>query len=165
MPRLTIILLVALTSAGNAQTPQPQTSAEKPLVRLARGTPIRIVLPYGVSSKAAKVGDPVYLRVAEAVQSQGIILIPEGSAVQAHVAEATPPGGLGRAGSIRIDAEAVTFEGGRIRLEGSLSAGGQSQRPGVAQGVVTVPLGSRGAAAKANLEAGTVFVATTARDF
>jgi hypothetical protein len=92
-------------------------------------------------------------------------MIPEGAAVQAHVTEATPPGRLGRAGSLRIEAEAVTFEGGRIRLEGSLSTEGQNQSPGVSQGVVTVPLGSRGAAAKANLEAGTVFVATTARDF
>ncbi len=143
--------------------------AASPPVRLPAGTQVPVTLAHGVSAKTAQVGDRVVLRVIRPISHGGVLVIPEGSTVIGSVANADPPKG-GRPGAVAIDAEAVMLEGGgRIALTGTLTREGQDYRRDVtggtamAGGSIFIPLGRRGASP--NLEAGTAFVATTAKDY
>lgn len=143
--------------------------AAAPPVRLPKGAAVAVELAHGVSAKTARTGDRVTLRVIRPVSHRDTLVIPAGSTVIGSVAQILPPKG-GRPGAVVIDAEAVMLEeGGRIALTGTLTREGQDYRRDLAGGSVmaggtlVVPLGRRGASP--NLEAGTAFVATTARDY
>lgn len=142
---------------------QPAPPAAVRNVRLPKGTPVRVRMDYGVSAKAARVGDPVYLKVVRAVMSKDLIVIPEGSLVTGRVVEASPPGG-GRPGALVIDMEFVAVSDGRIRLAGSTADRGSARATTVNEGMLTVPLGS-GSGKNANIPAGTEFTAYTDRDY
>ena len=64
------ILLVGFAAIGLAAQAPAQQAAETQRVpaeiRLPRGTEIRVRTDYGISSKAARVDDAVYLKVAQA---------------------------------------------------------------------------------------------------
>jgi hypothetical protein len=150
-----------------AQTPPPA----KAEILLPKDTPVKIVLAYGISAKAAKIDDMVYMRVFEAVAHQGRTIIPEGASVQGRVTRAVAPGGGGRPGVLEIDAEFVVTEDARYRVTGAISTAGLDQTPSgstglgnAAGGSLTVPLGGR-KAGNANLSAGDGFVARVARDY
>lgn len=133
-----------------------------PQIQLPRDTPVRVRMDYGVSSKAARVDDPVYMKVAEAVACNGVIVIPAGAAVKGHVSEVDAPGGFGKAGSVVIAAEYVTVGEDRIRLSGSTFDNGRPARASVTNGVLSVPLGK---GKHVNIEAGTLFTAYTDQNY
>ena len=131
-------------------------------IRLPRDTPVKVRMDYGVSSKAARVDDPVYMKVAETVSYNGAIVIPAGSDVKGHVSKVDSPSGFGKAGSVVIAAEYVTVGEDRIRLSGSTSDYGRPVRAAVTDGVLSVPLGK---GRPVNIEAGTLFTAYTDQNY
>ncbi len=141
---------------------QGQGEHPAPHIRLPRDTPVKVRMDYGVSSKAARVDDPVYMKVAEAVAYNGAIVIPAGAPVKGHVAEVTPPGGFGKSGSVVIAAEYVTVGEDRIRLSGSTADHGTAGGASVTDGVLSVPLGK---GKHVNIEAGTLFIAYTDQNY
>lgn len=153
---LGLFLAQAETSA-----PPPQTTAS-PAVRLPKDAPVKVRLDYGVSSKSARVDDAVYMKVAEAVVYNGVIVIPEGAPVTGRVTEVNAPGGFGKAGSIVITAEYVTVGEDRIRLSGNTASYGRKGGASVNNGVLSIPLGG---GKPVNLEAGTLFMAYTERAY
>jgi hypothetical protein len=157
-------LLPALLLATGFVAPlpaQPQGAAAA-RVRLPRDTPVAIRTDYGVSSKAARLDDPVYMKVAKAVSYQGSIVIPEGAPVKGRVSDVTPPGGFGKSGNVVITAEYVTVGEDRIRLSGSTGDRGKPGGPSVTDGVLSVPLGK---GRHVNIEAGTLFIAYTDQNY
>lgn len=158
-----ILLPALLLAAGplyGQQEPAPPRAVVQ--VRLPKDTPVKVMMEYGVSSKAARVDDPVFMKVAEAVAYNGTVVIPEGAPVKGHVSEVDAPGGFGKSGSVVIEAEYVTIGEDRIRLSGSTA---DYRKPGgasVTEGVLSVPLGK---GKHVNIEAGTVFTAYTARNY
>lgn len=144
---------------------QQPTEAAANLIRVPRGTPLRIAFQYGVSSRAAKAGDKVYLRVVEPVLHRAVTIIPADSVVEAVVARVRAPGEFGNAGALEIDAEFVRVGEDRIPLQGSIGSEAASSVASANQGVVTVPFGSLRRGKSANIEAGTAFVVYTARDY
>lgn len=157
-----IILPALLLAAGPLpaqQDPAPRVASQ---VRLPKGTEIRIRMDYGVSSRAARVDDPVHMKVAEAVAHDGAIVIPEGAPVKGHVTEVSPPGGFGKTGSVVIAAEYVTVGEDRIRLSGSTADRGRAGGASANDGVLSIPLG-RGK--HVNIEAGTLFTAYTDQNY
>ena len=158
------ILLSALLLAAGPAGPlfSQQVPGAAPQIRLPRGMEIRIRMDYGVSSKAARVGDPVYMKVAEDVVSKGAIVIPEGTPVKGHVTEVSAPGGFNKSGSVVIAVEYLTVGEDRIRLTGSTANYGRPAGASVTDGVLSVPLGKR---KHVNIEAGTLFLAYTEQDY
>ena len=73
--------LLLLGAAVDRLGAEPPAEAAK-IVRLPRGTEIKVRTDYGISSKAARVDDAVYLKVADAVAYNGIIVIPAGASVK-----------------------------------------------------------------------------------
>ncbi len=158
MPVLANLLLVA-TAVPLAAQPQSANTAS---VRLPKETPVIVRTDYGVSSKAARVDDPIYMKVAKAVSYKGTVVIPEGAPVKGRVSEVTPPGGFGKTGSVVIIAEYVTVGEDRIRLSGSTEGRGKPGGASVTDGVLSVPLGK---GKHVNIEAGTLFIAYTDQNY
>lgn len=156
---LTSILALGLLSGPiAAETPQTVAPPKAPAIRLAQGTPVRVRMDYGVSAKAAREGDPVYLKVAAPVMAKdGAVIIPPDSRVTARITQASPT-------ALVIDMEYVETGEARFRLTGSTEDRKAVRTTGVDNGVVTVPLG-RGPGKSANIPAGTMFTAYIARDY
>lgn len=74
----------AQASNSAASTPAPQL----PGSQLQSGTLIYAELNKSIDSRKAKVGDPVQIKVTQAVLSHGEIAIPKGSKIVAHLTEA-----------------------------------------------------------------------------
>ena len=162
----TLAAIFALAFVGPMTVSAQQSPvAVKPAVRLPRGTEVLVRLDYGVSSKAAKVGDPIYMRVVTAVRYNGVIVIPEDAPVKGNVSEASPAGGLGQSGILVIGAEYVGVGDDRIRLQGSTEDRRKKPNASVSNGVLSVPLGSLSKGKAANLVAGTQFLAYTVQDY
>jgi hypothetical protein len=158
---VSILLLSGFVAPAVAQTPPPSAG----LVRVPRGTPLKVAFQYGVSSRAAKQGDKVYLRVVDPVFHKGAVIIPADSVVEALVSSVRAPGDYGTAGAIEIDAEFVRVGDDRIPLQGSVGSEAASSRVTAGQGAVTVPFGSLRGGKSANIESGTAFIVYTARDY
>lgn len=169
MPRQFAIVFTALGLLGtaapplDAQTPPQPPSAPVREVRLAKGTPVRVKMDYGVSVKAARVGDPVYLKTVGDVAAKGAVIIPDGSRVTGRVTEASEAEGRNGA-SLVIEMEYVDTGAARIRLAGSTAERGKVRTSSISEGVVTVPFGAQ-KGKSANIEAGTMFTAYTDRDY
>lgn len=149
--------LLLLGTAVDRLHGEPAAEAEKS-IRLPRGTEIRVRTDYGISAKAARVGDLVYLKVASPVAHNGIIVIPTDAPVMGHISEVTAPGGLGVAGAVVIDADYVTVGEDRIKISGSTARRGRPNGPSMNDRTLRVPLGRSKAV---NIEAGTMFLAYT----
>jgi hypothetical protein len=166
MSLLVSILLIAAGASLPAKAISPPPAAAKATVRLPKGSEIPLTLAHGVSAKTARAGDRVILRVAAPIVHQSGVIIAENTLVEGEVASVSPAGRFGRAGGIAIAAKALVFEeGGRLLLEGTLRRDAPRSKANASEGVVTVPFGALSRGASVNLEAGTIFVATTARDF
>lgn len=166
--RISIVsAFLGLLLLGAEGGPLPAQSQQAPAtqVRLPKGTEIVVRLDYGVSSKAARTGDPIYMKVARAVAHAGAVVIPEDAPVKGEVAEANPPGGFGKPGNVVIVAEYVTIGEKRVRISGSTADRGKSARASAADGVVSIPLGALGKGKNVNIEAGTLFLAYTEEDY
>ena len=155
-------LLLAAACAGPVSAQQETDQRPAAQIRLPKDTPVAVRTDYGVSSKAARVDDPIYMKVAKAVSYKGTVVIPEGAPVKGRVSEVTPPGGFGKTGSVVIIAEYVTVGEDRIRLSGSTEDRGKPGGASVTDGVLSVPLG-RGK--HVNIEAGTLFIAYTDQNY
>lgn len=162
VPAIAAFFGLLFLGAMEVPTPaQPQGTAA-PQVRLPKDTPVTVRMDYGVSSKAARVDDAVYMKVAEDVAYKGVVVIPAGAPVRGRVSEVTPSGGFGRSGSVVIAADYVTVGEDRIRLSGSTEDRGKRGGASVTDGVLSVPLGK---GKHVNIEAGTLFIAYTEQNY
>lgn len=158
-----LLALGLFSGVASAQTPPQPPSTPVREARLPKGTPVRVKMDYGVSAKAARVGDPVYLKTVGNVGAKGVLIIPEGSRVTARVAEASAAEGRSAA-SLVIEMEYVDTGQARIRLAGTTADRGKVRTSSISEGVVTVPFGAQ-KGKNANIEAGTEFTAYTDRDY
>jgi hypothetical protein len=167
---LYLIAIAALSPPAAVAPPAPPPVA-KPAVRIPKGTPLYVALAHGVSAKTARSGDRVMLRTTSAIVKNGVTLIAPEAQVFGSVARVEAPSG-GRPAFVVIDAEAVLLEDGRrLLLDGELTREGQDYRRSASGGgsgpsvgaSLRVPLGRKNISP--NLEAGTVFVARTAKDY
>lgn len=78
---------------------------------LPAGTAIRVTLDQTVSSKDAKLGQPVEGSVASAVMSDGQVLIPKGSHVKLVVSSVEASGRLSTPGKLWLRIKSVTVHG------------------------------------------------------
>ena len=157
----------------NAKTMRPIGSLAALVLLIQTGMAAAQVLPEGtavhlqtrdeISSKSAKVGDPVNLVVREPVVIGGATLIPAGSAAIGKVTRARENGWLGRPGKLEISVSHVDVGGRPIPLRGEREKKGGSGAPGmVGAAVVFLPLGLFVKGREAKIKAGTpvdVFVA------
>ena len=92
-------------TATDAPVPAPTSSPapdSKPQVRIPSGTILPLVLHNGISSRSAKIGDPVYFETLFPVMVDGRVAIPAGSYVSGEVTESVRPGRVKGRGELMI---------------------------------------------------------------
>jgi hypothetical protein len=94
----------AASAAGApAAAPTPGTAPDaKGQVRVPPGTVLPLVLHNGISTRSAKIGDPVYFETLFPVIVDGKVAIPAGSYVSGEVTESVRPGRVKGRGELMI---------------------------------------------------------------
>jgi len=83
--------------------PQPAPSKTAPArVRIPSGTVLPLVLHNGISTRSAKVGDPVYFETLFPIMVDGHVAIPAGSYVSGEVTDSKRPGRVKGRGELMI---------------------------------------------------------------
>jgi hypothetical protein len=102
------------TPEKTAQPPTTQTPAVAPepapakaaasgaQVRIPSGTVLPLVLHNGISTRSAKIGDPVYFETLFPVMIEGRVAIPAGSYVSGEISESVRPGRVKGRGELMI---------------------------------------------------------------
>lgn len=126
MKTLTVAALILAMSSGAVQAQStftwaaPPSSANGQVFKyyLPMGTPLMLRTRTQVNTKEARLGDRVYLEVAEAVTFQGQTVIPAGSPVIGEVATLQRNGHFGRKGKVAVRLIEVQTPSGPVRLSG-----------------------------------------------
>lgn len=174
--RLSILVAGLLILAGAAMggpalaKAKPKRPVAAPVVlRLPQGTEVKVRTETELSSKSAKVGDAVPMRVIDPVRYRERIVIPAGAMVTGRVTEVKGRGMLGKSGKLEIAVESVNVGKASIRLRGARNGaamnGGTQTALKVAGAVVASPLVLLAPGRSAVIEAGTEFVAYTNEDY
>src|SRR5690349_18877660 len=98
---LAVFFISVLAFAAQQTAPSAASSSEtaKPVLTVPTGTQIPLKLSQGISTKNAKVGDPVYAETVFPITQNDRILIPAGTYVQGRITE------IHRAGRVKGRAE------------------------------------------------------------
>jgi hypothetical protein len=94
----------AAPAAAQASAPAATEAAlqAKAQVRIPSGTVLPLVLHNGISTRSAKLGDPVYFETLFPVMIDGKVAIPAGSYVSGEVTESVRPGRVKGRGELMI---------------------------------------------------------------
>lgn len=103
-------------SSGGIKPGVPQPSATLP-----EGTLLTVRLAQAVGSKISQPGESFTAHIAEPVEKDGRILVPEGSEVVGHVAEAVPQGRFKGGAKLALALDELVVGGKRYPVSGSIS--------------------------------------------
>jgi hypothetical protein len=95
---------------------------------LARDTPVQLVFATAVSSKTAKVGDRIFLTLADNLESDGVVVAREGTRAVAVITEVDKARRLGAPGEVSFKLESLRAKGINIKLRGGAARLGLEQR-------------------------------------
>jgi hypothetical protein len=102
-------------TAGPTPTAAPPAKIELPI-----GTHIPLVLHNGVSTRTARVGDPVYFETLFPIMQDGKIIIPAGSYVSGEITETKRPGRVKGRGELMLRLETLILPNAyMVRFDGS----------------------------------------------
>lgn len=107
---LTVFLLLssaALNQEAPSAPPAPATVPVEPTLQLREGTALQLALVNTVSSRDAKVGDPVEFRNVKEVTSGGLVVIAAGALAKGSVVDVELPRRKWKAGKLALKVEAV----------------------------------------------------------
>ena len=128
-------------SVGQIAQPQQDSNVGSGATKivLREGTPLRLALAAPLSSKTATAGDPVSFRIADPVLVDGMVVIPQGAAVEGKVTQSRKSGAIGRPGELTVTVN-------RLFLSDSTSVPlrGQPQATKGVEGSVQYPSGFKG---------------------
>lgn len=100
---------------------QPAASAALPLLVVPAGTKIPLMLKQGVSSRNARVGDPVYAQTSFPIIQNNTIVIPQGTFVQGAIRSVVRPGRVKGRAQIQMSFTSLIFPNGyTVVLPGSI---------------------------------------------
>ena len=110
---------------------QPISSAQdKPgdPITLTEGTPVKVVLVEEISTKTAKLGDPVSFEIAQDVIVNGVVLLSRGTRAKGAVINASPAGRIGKSGKLAIAIESTTtVDGNELKLRAAQGREGRDR--------------------------------------
>ncbi|HZQ25817.1 MAG TPA: hypothetical protein VFA89_23705 [Terriglobales bacterium] len=137
------VFLLALAGCSKAPSQEADANGSVPSffgskqAILPAGTVITVRLGESLGSKISHNGQSFHASVAEAVENDGKVIIPEGSAVTGHVMDAVPEGRFKGAGRLRVVLDSVNINGTDYDLQtGSVtrSVQGKGKRTAVMVG-------------------------------
>jgi hypothetical protein len=95
---------------------------------IPRGTPVPLVFAAEVSSKTAKVGDRIFLTLAQDLESNGVVVAKQGTSAVAVITEVVRAHRLGAPGEVAFKLESLRAGTSNIKLRGGAGKQGQDQR-------------------------------------
>lgn len=142
---------VSLGSVAAAQTaptavPAPAVSATlrpasgENVLRSGTPVPLKMAEMLTTKGKKLKVGQRFNMEVAQAVEVNGVVVIPAGSPAIGEVTEVRNKGMWGKSGAINARVLYARVNGRQIRLSGSLDDKGVTGTAGVVGALVVVPI-------------------------
>jgi hypothetical protein len=116
------------TNSGTLGNPRPADSGPRGFNRTAvnrgtipSGTVIELSLNESLSSKTAKKGDTVYLKLAEPVIINDLLIIGRNTSVRGYIINAESAGRKGKNGTLTIGFEEMTIDNGqKLQLKATL---------------------------------------------
>jgi hypothetical protein len=104
-----------------------QSLAANDRIVVPEGTAVKLKLLEAVSSRTAKVGDPVALEVVEDLRVNGTVVVPTGAKAKGEITAAKKAGMMGKAGDLALRPYYVRAGDIRIELRGTKIAEGDSK--------------------------------------
>jgi hypothetical protein len=173
------VLAAALAAAGieppaapppdPAATPAAETVPAVPVpapkLVLPKGTMIRLMVTKEVNSRDNHPGDRFVLRVDEAVQVQGVTVVPIGAKGWGEIIASDTAGGIGKSGKINAHLLYVEANGQHVDLDGQRQSSGSGGTGNVVAGVIAFgPFGLFMKGSNASLKAGEILNGYTLSD-
>jgi hypothetical protein len=141
------------------------TPAPVPKLVLPKGTMIRLMVTKEVNSRDNHPGDRFVLRVDEAVQIQGVTVIPIGAKGWGEIIASDTSGGIGKSGKINAHLLYVEAAGQHVDLDGQRQSSGSGGTGNVVAGVIAFgPFGLFMKGSTASLKAGEILNGYTLSD-
>lgn len=97
----------ATAPTPDANSAKADSTAAAAKIELPAGTRLPLVLHNGISTRTARVGDPVYFETLFPVMKDGRVIVPAGSYVSGEVTESRRPGRVKGRGEIMIRLETL----------------------------------------------------------
>lgn len=99
-------------SSGQPSSTQPASAVADPSVTVPAGTKIPLIMKQGVTTKNARVGDPVYAQTAFPIVENDRIIIPVGTFVQGEVHRVLRPGRVKGRPELQMSFTSMIFPNG-----------------------------------------------------
>jgi hypothetical protein len=112
---LFVLLLGAVGFAQEAAVPAPPappTATQTGMVTIPSGTEIPVTLSQAISTKNAKVGDPVYAMTAFPYVQNDRVVIPAGTYVQGRISEVKRPGRIKGRAQVLVHFTSIIYKNG-----------------------------------------------------
>jgi len=127
-PQLTPRVPVSTEQSVSADPPSPPASA----MVVPAGTKIPLTLKQGITTKNARIGDPVYAQTSFPIVQNDVIVIPAGTYVQGTVRNVLRPGRVKGRAELQMSFTSMIFPNGyTIMLPGAVDAMPGSQNTDV----------------------------------
>ena len=126
-----------------SQAPQPVISAPvRQNAVLRAGTPVKLAFRETITTKkkAAKVNQRVNMEVAEAIEVNGVTVVPAGTPAWAELTSVKNKGMWGKSGKLEGTVRYMRVNGRQIRLSGSFDDKGVTGTAGVVGAVALLPV-------------------------
>jgi hypothetical protein len=128
-----LIYVMAIQPTPSVHAHSQDNGARAEEVVLAEGTSLNLVTAQEISSKAAKLGDPVSFKVDEDVAVNGHVVIGKGTPAKGSVINAEKSGRMGKSGKLGIQVESTTtVDGQPLRLRAAKGKEGDDKTNSVA---------------------------------
>jgi hypothetical protein len=140
---------VAQTQAATpvAATPAIPVAVQKPIevtngTVLPSNTDVWVSLDSELSSKKARMGDPIAMKVSRDVMIGQYVVIPRGTEAKGHVSYRTGKGAFGKSAKMEFDIDAILLNGRSVPVSGHYRIEGQGNTGATVAAVATVWIAS-----------------------
>jgi hypothetical protein len=160
---LAAVPLTAQTTRADQRAKAAANSATEMPVVIPAGTPLKVAIDQDLSSASATAGQQVSFHLASDYSEFGHVLIPQGTAVRATVAQVARRKAGGNPGTVTVQVTSLrAVDGTRIPLRGTAKAIGKNRQTQAATlAVLTLGIGATKKGLTAVIPAGTEFTVFT----
>lgn len=155
---------VVAATVGMLATVPLRADVAPPVV--PRGTALKLMVIDEVTTKTAKPGDPIKLRLNEAVTIDGNVAIKAGALGVGEVVSSAESGIVGRSGKLMTRLLHLDIDGTKLAIEGARKTAGKSGNNQIILATLVLsPWGPFARGNNAKLKAGEIVDAVTAADY
>lgn len=118
-----LVVLLSLNQPIGFAQDKPSDS-----IALTEGTPVKVVIAEEISTKTAKLGDPVAFVISQDVIGNGHVLVSRGTPAKGVVINTSPAGRIGKSGKLGIAIESTTtVDGKELKLRAAKGREGRDR--------------------------------------